>query len=1265
MKKILFIIAIFLFYINDTMAQDNYVKTTTYKATKYNEEDNQLIDIQYLDGLGRANQTVLQKRSPNKKDIITHIDYNDLGLQETQFLSYGAKQNNGNFRSEAEKETEGFYPGTAANPSSPYALTIFDGSPLNRPIQQGAPGLDWQPNAVNPDAANTVRTSYGTNEDDDVICWQVFSNGSLGFSSGFWYPNSELYKTQTTDENGNITVEFTDKEGRVILSRALDVAYGDEIYNADTYYVYDHFGRLSYVIPPQGTIGILENTEGLSMSTYIERYVFEYKYDARHRVIEQKVPGKEWEYFVYDLMDRVILSQSGIQRFNEDELKTNQWSFTKYDILGRPVLTGWYYSDENRETLQNASNSSDTPNFETNQWGEEQSATHGYTMLSFPNDIMEKDILTITYYDDYDTFDSYIGINSDFNDPNNIYKPTSEYFPNVKDQVTATKVRILDDPYTTLKNEWLVTVNFYDDRQRLLESRYNNQFNGQGWILNEYESFTNNPSTTTQYQNDGNSEYYVHKVFNYDHADRLTSVQMDIGDKEEISNNAVTLSAHKYNEIARLVEKNLHVGENKDQVLQSIDYYYNIRGWLTAINTVKFMPAAQSDDSYDKKSNCDLNPTETKEKVIQSIYQELKSKDFIAIGTEIVLTFDDLYLGQDENDLFAMDLFYNGVSDGTINGEAQYNGNISGMHWIHKGEKHNGYAFSYDKLNRLENADHKVKNKYKTSWAGSSERYSVNNINYDLNGNILALKRLGATSTKPGPSSTLDGSPVYPFGTIDDLNYKYTGNQLEIVNDQISGLPITNDFSEIAQSDFESEYRYDDNGNMTRDENKGITIAYNFLNLPIQIKYDDGNSINWRYDALGNKLAKTASTIGNIQAKPSSPNSYQKNKPYDSYDNSGSKHETKFYSAGFEYTISENKPALEAFYHEEGRITPQKEGVFQYEYSLKDHLGNTRVYFTDTDGDFVPEVLQRQDYYPFGMTMNGNNYNTKVEKEEFDEYQYNGKERNDDFDLNWLDYGARFYDPAIARWSGVDPLASKMSSNSPYLYANNNPISFVDIGGLFPWRVHIRSFISADVVGGLFLGDRRGASFGGKSRIHSSFIVDPSAGTVYNRYTRSDYTIFLGTPPGFHPYLSPAIKRPIPEMTVSELSDSGNLLFSHEAKDPLTPGFITPDADLNASLSFSEDLENGILYISGSFTGDTFPSAEAFIQDQSGRNLFLGASFERGNILSLFFENNKSKFDVHMQVLFDLNGNFTGVRQGQNTYSVEEWNQKVQSSFNK
>ena len=138
---------------------------------------------------------------------------------------------------------------------------------------------------------------------------------------------------------------------------------------------------------------------------------------------------------------------------------------------------------------------------------------------------------------------------------------------------------------------------------------------------------------------------------------------------------------------------------------------------------------------------------------------------------------------------------------------------------------------------------------------------------------------------------------------------------------------------------------------------------------------------------------------------------------------------------------------------------------------MRDHLGNTRVTFRDgvnkgeayfdwttyqyidpnagnttglNDGTITSaDIMQINNYYPFGLNMEGN-WNGAAGN---NKYAYNGKEWNDDFGLGWNDYGARFYDPSVLRWWNVDPLSDKMRRHSPYNYAFDNPIRFIDPDG--------------------------------------------------------------------------------------------------------------------------------------------------------------------------------------------------------------------------
>jgi RHS repeat-associated protein len=95
----------------------------------------------------------------------------------------------------------------------------------------------------------------------------------------------------------------------------------------------------------------------------------------------------------------------------------------------------------------------------------------------------------------------------------------------------------------------------------------------------------------------------------------------------------------------------------------------------------------------------------------------------------------------------------------------------------------------------------------------------------------------------------------------------------------------------------------------------------------------------------------------------------------------------------------------------------------------------------------VPTVVlvQENHYYPFGLGMRGLDWVAQGQKE--DKYSYNAKEKQTDFDLGWSDYGARQYDPQCGCFRSVDPLAEKYDGLSPYVYALNNPLRFVDPDG--------------------------------------------------------------------------------------------------------------------------------------------------------------------------------------------------------------------------
>src|SRR5690606_23013817 len=174
-----------------------------------------------------------------------------------------------------------------------------------------------------------------------------------GLNTGY-YEAGQLYKTITYDENhtsGKLhsTEEFTDKQGRVVLKRTYgpsdvdmdgSISTNEQAVTHDTYYVYDDYGNLTYVLPPKlnGTTASLS-----TINSNLDALGFKYTYDGRNRLVEKQVPGKVVEYVVYNKLDQPILTQDANLRIND------QWLFTKYDAFGRVAYTG--KATDNRERI--------------------------------------------------------------------------------------------------------------------------------------------------------------------------------------------------------------------------------------------------------------------------------------------------------------------------------------------------------------------------------------------------------------------------------------------------------------------------------------------------------------------------------------------------------------------------------------------------------------------------------------------------------------------------------------------------------------------------------------------------------------------------------------------------------------------------------------------------------------------------------------------------------------------------------------------------
>jgi RHS repeat-associated protein len=189
------------------------------------------------------------------------------------------------------------------------------------------------------------------------------------------------------------------------------------------------------------------------------------------------------------------------------------------------------------------------------------------------------------------------------------------------------------------------------------------------------------------------------------------------------------------------------------------------------------------------------------------------------------------------------------------------------------------------------------------------------------------------------------------------------------------------------------------------------SFSYNLLNLPATSTFATG-SATFAYDAAGSKLRKASTVSGTTTYTD--------------------------YIAGIQHSGTTSE-SIEYIMTEEGQAVPNGTTSYNYEYFLGDNLGNTRRTFDISTG--AARLVQSDDYYPFGWTVNSLVTGTQ------NYYLYNKKEQQPEF--NEYDYGARFYDPVIARWTSVDPLAEKSRRWSDYNYVMDNPIRLIDPDGMF------------------------------------------------------------------------------------------------------------------------------------------------------------------------------------------------------------------------
>jgi RHS repeat-associated protein len=923
----------------------NYIISRTAReaqtmATLDSDVDKTTTQLEYMDGLGRGIQSLVWKGSPDKlKDIISGTTLFDLnGRPYKSILPTPSDALTGAYKSNAQTLASAFYD----NDTHPYTETVFEASPLNRPIKQFGAGQAWR--TVNNEKFVTIQYLLAGNF---IVKFDIQANGTVNGANA--YGNSTLINNCVLSERGFQSYDLKDKQGRV--THKFQQMDGNSVF-AVTAYVYNDLGQLVYVVPPEiyekirvGTI-----TSFTESDVVFKEGIYGYHYDILGRQNEKHIPGAGWSYFVFDKQDRIVY-------FADDYDKAKDyWQWIKYDALGRKIQSGIQRGNGviNRAALQTAFDLMTTETYE-----ERGTTLLGYTNRSFPNgyQIVDADVMQVIYYDD---FLWNTDVNYNFQSANAFHAQGL-----TKGLMTGMLVRNVET------NVWYKSVNYFDYKSRPIQSFSQNHLGGID--RSEYQYRFNGEVLRMRMAHQGITEIYD---YIYNHVGQKISFKHT---KDGVTQNIARYDLDGIGRLKTKVFKPLGLFVGSKQTGNWTDATTWLSGFLPTVNDNVTINAGQTvtipSGQFGSMGVLNNNGT-------------LRNFGMLSIGkvtTADLQTVDYSYhirgglrginldnAGNLTNNIFSMKLAYE--DDGTY-----FDGNIRNQYWKSNIDGvQRAYQYSYDAASRI------TQGTYASTRA--NENYALNFVTYDKNGNITALSRNGFKSNNS-------------FGLIDNLAYTYqaNSNKIQAVTD-ISGE--TASFTDATGS---TDYTYALDGSLTSDANKGITVLeYNYLKLPRRI-VKNGVTILYQYDATGKKLKETIGT--NVT------------------DYSGN----TIYKNGSLYQIS----------HDEGRIING-----EYEYNIKDHLGNLRVAFRDSLG--VAKITQHNAYGIFGEELPSISYFKAQWKK--DEFRFTGQENLPE--TGYTDFGARLYDNIVPRFLTIDPLSELNRRFSPFVYGNANPIMFTDPDGM-------------------------------------------------------------------------------------------------------------------------------------------------------------------------------------------------------------------------
>ncbi|MDO6432930.1 DUF6443 domain-containing protein [Flavitalea sp. BT771] len=1197
------------------------------------------VTTRYCDGLGRVIQTVDWQNSPKGRDRVTPVVYDMFGREQYKYLPFvsnnsyysGDNPSDGNFKTDPFQQQAAFEAGQYPGEAYFYGRTDYEASPLNRVQASYAAGNSWV------GAGRGISHQYLLNGlSDSVRVWRITATPGVLPATAAAFDVGQLYKNVTVDEAGHKLVEYKDKQGRLVLKKAQLSTTAGAGYTGwlSTYYVYDDLDNLRFIIPPKAVEWLIANNWNFAAAGgtgVAYELCFRYEYDMRNRMITKKDPGAAETRMVYDVRDRLVMTQDSVLRGQK------KWQVFCYDALNR------------KDTVALMT---DVSHYNDLAWHMAQAMTQPFypATSGYPTEVV-----TQFYFDSYDWVAPWSPLLTATIDTT--YKNNTTYFftnyntapyyavpmvqcPMVRGMPTGYRTKIIDT------SQFLFFVPYYDDHGQMIGTKSTNYTNGLDQEWTQF-NFSGVPLRKLLFhkKNSAHSEGHLIATKNfYDTTGRLLSIRKIMDGPE------ARIDTMMYDELGQLRAK--YFANNLD----SLVYDYNIRGWVTGINR-KYLTGAV-DNYFGMELGYDNSSSGITTYGSPQYNGNIAGMVWKSAGDGVRRKYDFSYDNADR--LTGADFTqYNGSTfapstaiDFTMP-KISYdaNGNILSM--TRQGTKIGG-ASAIDRLsygyfpnsNRLKyvydtaNDANSMLADFHYNPAGKDTANTPDYV-YDANGRLTGDNNKGISNIQYNflnlpqkismvrPDGSSRGNIVYKYdaqgikwakivtdSTVNPVRttttmylkeFQYRNDTIQFVSHEegrtryfwqhyLNGdssfrmrfdyfekdhlgntRVILTDQRDTAQyvATMEAAYRTKENKlfynipatsyarsaasgypadlAMTNPNDSVIRLGNNGQKTgpAIILKVMSGDKVtigtNYYFNASGtagsqqlnaqdliNSLANgilsltggshgsfsdltgattpltgalTSFINGNNITGGGKPNAYLN---YMLLDNQLAYVSTAGQSGALQVaTAGTNAGSLQSPL---GTTINVKTSGYLYIY-VSNASPTWDVFFDNLSVmHYAGPLAEENHYYPFGLTMAA--ISDKALKGGYgqNKYRYNRKELqsqefSDGSGLEDYDYGTRFYDPTIARWATIDPLADKYPNWTPYAYCKDNPISFFDFEGADPTPAQYQSFFINYAVDLYQQAKSKGASTIGaltlvsQIALESGFATNPGALIHNNPYS--------------------------------------------------------------------------------------------------------------------------------------------------------------------